>query len=71
MGLMRDNNFDVGTAFESLAKPDSISRDCLFQALPTLDQPHIDILFTKLLQGCAGKTITYAEFIEIITPRLF
>lgn len=46
---MRDNNFDVGTAFESYAKPDSISRDSLFQALPTLDQPHIDILFTKLL----------------------
>jgi hypothetical protein len=49
MGLMRDKNFDVGTAFESYAKPDSISRDSLFQALPTLDQPHIDILFTKLL----------------------
>lgn len=48
-----------------------ITRQDLLVALGRLlDQPHIDILFAKLIQQTSTKTtIQYADFIEQVSPK--
>jgi len=67
---MKDPTFDIMVAFKSISNgKDTIQRDDLLESLRELDQPHIDILFAKLCARSTGKDVTYASFIETLTPK--
>lgn len=70
LALMRDPDFDISSAFRQFTQSSEISReDMLAELQEHLDVPHIDILFAKLSANSTSKQITYAQFIESITPR--
>jgi hypothetical protein len=67
--LMRDAHFDVSQSFREFTDGNEITRDDLLEVMrDLLDTPHIDILFAKLCSHSTSKNITYARFIESITP---
>ena len=67
--LMRDEHFDVSRSFGEFTDGNEITRDDLLLVMKDLlDTPHIDILFAKLCSHSTSKNITYARFIESITP---
>jgi hypothetical protein len=69
IALMRDAHFDIGESFREFTDGNEITRDDLMSAMrDLLDTPHIDILFAKLCSHSTSKNITYARFIESITP---
>lgn len=66
---MRDAHFDISQSFKDFTDGSEITREDLFAVLTDLlDTPHIDILFAKLGSHSTSKNITYARFIESITP---
>jgi len=68
--LMRDENFDLNRSFREITNNSEITRNDLLQVLQNnLDTPHIDILYAKLCVNSSSKNITYARFIESITPQ--
>ena len=67
--LMRDENFDLNRSFREITNNSEITRNDLLQVLQNnLDTPHIDILYAKFCVNSSSKNITYARFIESITP---
>ncbi len=67
--LMRDAHFDISQSFREFTDGSEITRDDVLGAMrDLLDTPHIDILFAKLCSHSTSKNITYARFIESITP---
>ena len=68
--LMRSSNFDINSSFNEITDGSEITRDDLVRALQNvLDMPHIDILYAKLCVNSTSRQVTYARFIESITPH--
>jgi len=66
---MRDAHFNISQSFREFTDGNEITRDDLLNVMrDLLDTPHIDILFAKLCSHSTSKNITYARFIESITP---
>lgn len=70
--LLHDADFDIAHSFKTIStNGKEITRADLLAALNNiLDQPHIDILYARLIAQTSTKTsISYADFIEQVSPK--